>query len=384
MAKIKIDPLLLQQPAMKPPPGTQSRIGKLPSSNPLPFTVFSISIVIILMLFCMRLFVKIRIQRQVALEDYLVIFAWLMYNGGYTAIEFLMSSKHIPVHQWDVTIGELISYLNNLMQGAIIYNVIVLPLKLSIILQILRIFVPAGVRNSTFWLAYSLIAMNIVYYIISTALLCYVCKPEKAIFDPEHKTGRCLSFIPIFIANAAWNSFSDALLIILPQRVIWSLHLPMKRKIGLSAAFLIAFFALGSSVAQLYFSIRLTTSADVSYHVGWLGIWTVMEITVGFTMACFPVLPKLFQFVTKTEFAVSFKTKFGSMFRMSSRGSRHLGAGDYPRTSRVLGRPRSAAIVTDIEFHDLVVNTTSETDMHTCHTEDASRSVEWTAKGQDL
>jgi hypothetical protein len=115
-----------------------------------------------------------------------------------------------------------------------------LPLKISLTLQVLLFFVPAGTRNFTFWMSHVLIWLNLVFYITCTFLLIFACKPEAKLYDPTVTGGHCLDTAAILISTAVLNAVSDALMLVLPQRVIWELAMPMKRKLGLSAAFFVA------------------------------------------------------------------------------------------------------------------------------------------------
>jgi predicted nucleic acid-binding protein len=70
------------------------------------------------------------------------------------------------------------------------------------------------------------------------------------LYDPIIIRGYCLDTAAILISTAVLNSVSDVLMLVLPQQVIWELAMPMKRKLGLSAAFFVSllprevFFAL--------------------------------------------------------------------------------------------------------------------------------------------
>jgi hypothetical protein len=104
----------------------------------------------------------------------------------------------------------------------------------------LRFFVPPGTRNFTFWMSHVLIWLNVVFYVTCTFLLIFACKPESKQYDPTVIDGHCLDTAAILISTAVLNTLSDALMLVLPQLVIWELNMPMKRKIGLSAAFIVA------------------------------------------------------------------------------------------------------------------------------------------------
>jgi hypothetical protein len=200
----------------------------------------------------------------ITFQDFLTV-AWVLYSGGFTVVAILVARKGVGAHQWNLTIRQLIDYLKvrprlstqvqllhiretfltdttrdqTFHAGSILYNVIALALKISIILQMIRFFVPYGVRNFTFWMSHVLIWVNVLFYVTCTFLLIFACKPEAKNYDPTIK-GHCLDSAAILISTAVLNTVSDGLMLILPQRVIWDLSMPLKRKMGLSAAFLVA------------------------------------------------------------------------------------------------------------------------------------------------
>lgn len=50
-----------------------------------------------------------------------------------------------------------------------------------------------------------------------------------------------------------------------------------------------------ASIIRLYFSAQLSTSEDVNYYVGLMGLWTLPEMASAFLAMCLPVFPKFFR-----------------------------------------------------------------------------------------
>lgn len=109
--------------------------------------------------------------------------------------------------------------------------------KASILREWCRIFVPAGTRNTFYYTCYSLMAFNIAFFssaIIATTL---ACRPYQKNWDKTIPGGKCFDPSALQIASAIINLVSDIIVLILPQRVIWSLHLSSKKKTGISVVF---------------------------------------------------------------------------------------------------------------------------------------------------
>lgn len=124
----------------------------------------------------------------------------------------------------------------------ILYCVDLFLIKLAILLQLLRIFVPAHKRNVLFWTCHALIWLNFIYYAVYVFLAIFLCRPVKlgwsSQVDPS-ATGTCLDLRAAYITGAVINTASDVSIVLLPQPWIWNLQLSLNKKIGLCAIFFI-------------------------------------------------------------------------------------------------------------------------------------------------
>jgi hypothetical protein len=88
-----------------------------------------------------------------------------------------------------------------------------------------------------FWACHTLIWLNFVFYTACAFLEIFACQPISKSWDPLITTGQCLNVYSINIAAAAINTASDISILLLPQHVIWNLHMSVKKKLGVSAIF---------------------------------------------------------------------------------------------------------------------------------------------------
>lgn len=112
--------------------------------------------------------------------------------------------------------------------------------KLAILLDWMRIFIPLGQRNKLYWMFQSLIWGNVIFYVSGTFLEIFRCSPRQKIWDPLFEGGIC----PINIAannfsSTLINLASDIAILLLPQWIIWRLHMSKAKRIGLSLLFVI-------------------------------------------------------------------------------------------------------------------------------------------------
>lgn len=119
-----------------------------------------------------------------------------------------------------------------------LYCIEILLVKVAILLQYLRVFVPLKNRNLMFWACHALIWLNFFVYVTCFFLVVFPCEPVKKFWNPWIE-GSCLDGGKLNAFVSAFNAVSDLLILILPQSLIWSLQITFKKKIALSAVFFI-------------------------------------------------------------------------------------------------------------------------------------------------
>ena len=107
--------------------------------------------------------------------------------------------------------------------------------KVSILLQLLQIFVPqkGGLRWYTLMI---LIGANAVFFTILMFLEIFECVPREKIWRPT-VPGKCLNIDQTFVATGVINVCDDFTMLVLPLFWVWKLQLPTRRKLGISCIF---------------------------------------------------------------------------------------------------------------------------------------------------
>ena len=78
--------------------------------------------------------------------------------------------------------------------------------------------------------------VNVTFYTICTFIEIFGCTPREKIWDVTIE-GRCVNLPNVIIVSAFLNFFSDLIILLLPQKVIWSLHMSNRKKFGTAALF---------------------------------------------------------------------------------------------------------------------------------------------------
>ena len=118
----------------------------------------------------------------------------------------------------------------------IFYPFLIAITKLSICLQFIQIF---GLnRNKKFWFLQVFILVNLLYFTATVFITTFQCTPRAKIWNPTIP-GTCLNYQAFLLVTGIFNVITDALLLVLPIVSIWNLQMSKKRKLGISAVFVV-------------------------------------------------------------------------------------------------------------------------------------------------
>ena len=120
--------------------------------------------------------------------------------------------------------------------GSTIYGIVQSILKTAILLEWTRLFVPTGVRNFFWWTCYTTIFLNVLFYFICTFLEIFACSPRSKQWNLM-LPGKCIDVGTLNIVSASLNFVMDVIIFLLPQRVIWGLHMSNQKKLGVAILF---------------------------------------------------------------------------------------------------------------------------------------------------
>ena len=115
-------------------------------------------------------------------------------------------------------------------------------IKLSILLQYLRIFAPTRKGNMFIYVgAHICIWSSLAMYLVETVFEIDICTPREKIWNPLLDTGHCFDIYATFQATGIFNVISDFAILILPMPSVWKLQMSFKRKILMTAIFATGF-----------------------------------------------------------------------------------------------------------------------------------------------
>ena len=117
----------------------------------------------------------------------------------------------------------------------IIYSPTFLTARLSILLQLRRIFAPSR-KTPIFWFIIILRVLNALYYTASLISAIFSCNPIRKFWNPLEE-GSCINFNGNILASAVFNLCSDVMMLVLPLYATLRLKMVTRRKVSICSVF---------------------------------------------------------------------------------------------------------------------------------------------------
>lgn len=148
------------------------------------------------------------------------------------------------------TLPNIVVILQLTLSYALIYNLCITTVKLSVLFFYLRIFPNKDMRMAS----KIVIALISVWSLANILMFLLLCHPFAAIYNPALPGGKCGNQIGAFIAVGVYNIISDFVVLTLPLRTIWTLNTKNQMKLSLSGIFLIGLLYVIHSSPLSFFS----------------------------------------------------------------------------------------------------------------------------------
>lgn len=164
--------------------------------------------------------------------------------------------------------------------------------KVSLVCMYLRIF--------SAYLPFKLACYGALTFIIlpSAAIMLVTilsCQPIQYFWDRDIPNGSCVDVAALAYANSAFAAAQDALLIVLPVFMLWSLNMSRKKKILIGSMFAVGSLGLIATIIRLRTLHVFGDLSDPTWDYVPVVYWTTIELAAGIIASCMPAVRKLLE-----------------------------------------------------------------------------------------
>lgn len=146
---------------------------------------------------------------------------------------------------------------------SICFGLLMTLLKTAILLEWVRIFVPHRTRNVFYWSSVTLMLINGGFYVGSTIGILGACRPFVRLWH-FWVPGTCTEQqFARNVISAVFNLVMDTFILILPQRIIWTLQMSSRRRVEVSIAFSVGLLYVCPSLSSLALVVKMRSDTDV-------------------------------------------------------------------------------------------------------------------------
>ncbi|PYH94299.1 hypothetical protein BO71DRAFT_430136 [Aspergillus ellipticus CBS 707.79] len=141
------------------------------------------------------------------------------------------------------------------------------------------------------------------------------CIPLAALWGGAD--GTCMGSKTVFISTAAMTIICDSIILLLPLKIVFSIHANPARKVALSVVLCFGVFAVMTSVCRIVAMIPAIKQADATWYFSVVMVWSDTEVSTAIIALSLPALKGLVG-------AVAGSTHKGSSHAESHSGSHDL------------------------------------------------------------
>ncbi|KXJ88215.1 hypothetical protein Micbo1qcDRAFT_19083 [Microdochium bolleyi] len=199
--------------------------------------------------------------------------------------------------------------------GEILYIFIVPMTKISVLIFYLQIFPERIYKRATI----GLIILNVLYLIAFLVTTVFQCTPVSGAWMTWDGTfeASCRSLNKQVWAAATTSIVLDVAMLVLPMPALWKLNMSLRKKLQVMFMFSLGLFVTIVSILRLQYIVTFATTRNPTQDFVPVGIWSVVEVSVGIICACLPALRSLLSRVLPRVFGTTVNTAKSSQFTQS-------------------------------------------------------------------
>lgn len=183
--------------------------------------------------------------------------------------------------------------------GEILYNIIVMLTKTSILLLYLRIWTKDSTTPRFRTTCKALIALLTACWIVGIFTIIFQCTPLsyawRQALGPSLALGHRIHLSAFTYVYAALNITLDFATFLLPIPNLLRLEITWWKKLGVLSVFLCGFFVTACSIIRLQYLVRLGDTMNLTWDFQYVGMWSLVECNFSVVCVCMPAMAGLVQ-----------------------------------------------------------------------------------------
>ncbi|KAL8404637.1 hypothetical protein RB594_009480 [Gaeumannomyces avenae] len=277
-------------PPLKFQPGERENYNRGPEIIGVSCTFAAMAFVVV----CLRVWVRIRIIRQMAVEDYLMVLAVVMLVA-LVAIHFPMVQKGAGRHMEYIPPADLPDALHINFASQPMSLITLGIVKLSVGTFLLRVS-PSRFYTRFIW---TLLGVTVALTVAGTLQIMLHCRPLEFVWNKALPGGgQCTSGDAIvtgayigFVAGIA----TDFIFAVLPIPMLWNVQLNRRVKVAIMGILSLGLFTTAAGIIKTMFIANLGKAGDFMWDSVDIAIWYNAEIGVAIIAGSIPSLKPLFK-----------------------------------------------------------------------------------------
>ncbi|PTD07401.1 hypothetical protein HYE67_002206 [Fusarium culmorum] len=299
-----------------------------------------------------RLFQKLRFERLLRADDYMIIVCWVTCIGNTISCVYGLSGNGFGRDAWTNSPYTITEFLRYVYIGQTFYATDVFLTKICVLLFYLRIF-PVRSVQILIWTTIGVVALSMVVFIVLAIAQCQPISFFWTGWDKLHE-GHCIGINPLAWSIAAVSIAMDFWVLAIPVFQLLQLQMKWQRKLAVAMMFLVGTFVSIVSIIRLQFLVAFGKSTNPTWDFFDTCYWSVIEVNVAIWCACMPDLRLLIvkafprlnsQNDSRPSKSTSSSRKFGVSPHVSSRQTEHA---MYKGSSRPQPQPDASSSTAEL------------------------------------
>ncbi|KAK4201357.1 hypothetical protein QBC40DRAFT_347906 [Triangularia verruculosa] len=222
-------------------------------------------------------------------EDYCIVFA-MVFSITMSVFMGIVVVYGFGRHIETISASDLVQQGKFSLGGAVFYIMTHLALKLSILLQYVRI----SVMSFEKWLCYAIIVVLIGQSFAFVGTHLGLCRPFHALWTPNVPGAVCLDRTKVIHMQLGMTIAMDFLVLLAPLFILRHLRLPWTNRLCILIVLSFGGMACIISIVRLSSVLENASSTDSTYDKVGSAIYGAIEVNLGIFCACIVTLKPLF------------------------------------------------------------------------------------------